>query len=40
MSEKEKILAALKRPGSLRFPCNEKSAADIESALLKAPGIN
>ena len=31
MSEKEKFLSALKKPGSLRFPCNEKSAADIES---------
>jgi len=33
MSEKEKFLSALKRPGSLRFPCNEKSAAHIESSF-------
>lgn len=31
MSEKEKILQALKRPGSLGFPCNAKPAADIEN---------
>ncbi len=33
MSEKEKFISALKRPGSLRFPCNEKSATEIENTF-------
>ncbi len=35
MSEKDKILSALKRPGSLCFPSSEKSVSDIESAFSK-----
>ena len=40
MSEKEKILQALKKPGSLRFPCNEKPAADIESNFSQLKSVS